>query len=103
MSRACSITSTWTATCCSPRTPGSGSSSETASNGPRPPLDSVSRERRLLILAEGYSDDPHYGKTARGVIRYQREQVVAILDSRNAGAELDGLPVVATVDEALLR
>jgi uncharacterized NAD-dependent epimerase/dehydratase family protein len=63
----------------------------------------VSRERRLLILAEGYSDDPHYGKTARGVIRYQREQVVAILDSRSAGAELDGLPIVATVEEALLR
>ena len=32
---------------------------------------SVLRPRRLLILAEGRSDDPHYGKTARGVIRYR--------------------------------
>ena len=31
----------------------------------------VLRPRRLLILAEGHSDDPHYGKTARGVLRYR--------------------------------
>ena len=35
----------------------------------------------LLILAEGFSGDPHYGKTMRGVLRYRREDVVAILDS----------------------
>ena len=37
----------------------------------------------------------------RGVLRYRREDVVAILDSTHAGETLDGLPVVATVDEAV--
>jgi len=32
--------------------------------------------KRILILAEGYSGDPHYGKTARGVIRYGPDPVV---------------------------
>ncbi len=58
-------------------------------------------ERRLLILAEGFSADPHYGKTMRGVLRYRRQEVVAILDSTRAGEREDGVPVVATVEEAL--
>ena len=41
--------------------------------------------RRLLLLAEGFSGDPHYGKTMRGVMRYRRDDVVAILDSERAG------------------
>ncbi len=57
--------------------------------------------RRLLVLAEGHSDDPHFGKTARGVLRYRPESVVAVLDSRRAGETQDGFPVVATVAEAL--
>ena len=61
----------------------------------------MSRPRRLLILAEGHSDDPHYGKTGRGVLRYRPEQVVAVLDSQRAGETHDGVPVVATVEEAL--
>jgi uncharacterized NAD-dependent epimerase/dehydratase family protein len=57
---------------------------------------------RYLILAEGFSADPHYGKTMRGVLRYRREDVVAILDStRGVGDTEDGVPVVATVEEAL--
>jgi uncharacterized NAD-dependent epimerase/dehydratase family protein len=57
---------------------------------------------RYLILAEGFSADPHYGKTARGVLRYRRDDVVAILDStRAAGDTEDGVPVVQTVDDAL--
>ena len=58
-------------------------------------------EKRYLILAEGRSGDPHYGKTARGVLRYGATPVVAVLDSRRAGASLEGVPVVATVDDAL--
>jgi uncharacterized NAD-dependent epimerase/dehydratase family protein len=55
-----------------------------------------------LILAEGFSADPHYGKTARGVLRYRREDVVAILDStRGPNATEEGVPVVASVEEAL--
>jgi uncharacterized NAD-dependent epimerase/dehydratase family protein len=57
---------------------------------------------RYLILAEGFSADPHYGKTMRGVLRYRRDDVVAILDSeRAAGDTEDGVPVVQTLDEAL--
>ena len=57
---------------------------------------------RYLILAEGFSADPHYGKTMRGVLRYRRDDVVAILDStRGAGETDDGVPVVATVADAL--
>ena len=58
-------------------------------------------EKRYLILAEGRSDDPHYGKTARGVLAYGAEPVVAILDSTHAGEMYDGIPIVATVNDAL--
>src|SRR6058998_1999550 len=58
-------------------------------------------EKRYLLLAEGRSGDPHFGKTARGVIRYRRHAVVAILDTTRVGEVQDGLPIVATVDEAL--
>ena len=60
----------------------------------------VSR-KRYLILAEEFSHDPHYGKTLRGVIRYRREAVVAILDTKRAGQSDDGVPIVGTVDEGL--
>jgi uncharacterized NAD-dependent epimerase/dehydratase family protein len=61
----------------------------------------LQRPRRLLILAEGRSGDPHFGKTGRGVIRYRPDDVVAILDSTRAGETDDGLPVVASVGDAL--
>jgi uncharacterized NAD-dependent epimerase/dehydratase family protein len=72
-----------------------------ASSGPRPAQVSASRPRRLLILAEGHSADPHFGKTARGVLRYRRDQVVAVLDSERAGATEDGVPIVGTVEDGL--
>jgi uncharacterized NAD-dependent epimerase/dehydratase family protein len=56
---------------------------------------------RYLLLAEGFSADPHYGKTARGVLRYRRDDVVAILDSTRAGEVEDGVPVVGSVNDAL--
>src|SRR3954452_5537030 len=56
---------------------------------------------RYLLLAEGFSADPHYGKTTHGVLRYRRDDVVAILDSTRAGETMDGVPVVATVNDAL--
>jgi D-glutamate N-acetyltransferase len=56
---------------------------------------------RYLLLAEGFSADPHYGKTMRGVLRYRREDVVVILDSARAGETDEGVPVVGTVDEAI--
>ena len=58
-------------------------------------------ERRILILGEGFSHDPHYGKTMRGIIRYGPDPVVAILDSERAGEDHEGIPIVGTVDDAL--
>ena len=58
-------------------------------------------EKRYLILAEGKSSDPHYGKTMRGVVAYADTPVVAILDSERAGETYKGIPLVATVNDAL--
>ena len=60
-----------------------------------------SAPERLLILAEGFSGDPHYGKTARGVLVYGERPVVAILDSTRSGETQDGVPIVGSVEEAL--
>jgi uncharacterized NAD-dependent epimerase/dehydratase family protein len=59
------------------------------------------RAKRYLILAEGKSGDPHYGKTARGVLRYSPHPTVAILDSERAGETENGIPVVGSVNDAL--
>jgi uncharacterized NAD-dependent epimerase/dehydratase family protein len=62
--------------------------------------------RRLVILAEG-EFGPHSAKTAYGVIRYGRDDVVAVLDSTRAGQNVEALlpghdiPIVATLDETL--
>jgi uncharacterized NAD-dependent epimerase/dehydratase family protein len=58
-------------------------------------------EKRYLILAEGRSADPHYGKTARGILRYRPHPVVAVLDSTQAGETMEGVPVVGSVGDAL--
>lgn len=57
--------------------------------------------KSYLILAEGHSDDPHHGKTMRGVIRYAPDPTVAILDSARAGESYEGIPIVARVADAL--
>jgi uncharacterized NAD-dependent epimerase/dehydratase family protein len=61
---------------------------------------------KLVILTEG-GTNPHTGKTAASVIRYRGDQVVALLDSQQAGqtsGQLLGvggdLPVVASLAEA---
>jgi uncharacterized NAD-dependent epimerase/dehydratase family protein len=55
----------------------------------------------VLVLGEGFSHDPHYGKTMRGIIRYGPDPVVAIVDSARAGEMHEGIPIVGTVNEAL--
>jgi len=57
--------------------------------------------KRYLILAEGKSSDPHYGKTMRGVVDYSPNPTVAILDSTRVGESHKGIPVVGTVEDAL--
>ena len=65
--------------------------------------------KKIVILAEG-AFALHYGKTATGVIRYGRDQVVAVIDSTKAGknvAEALGVdlgkdvPIVRDIHEAL--
>jgi uncharacterized NAD-dependent epimerase/dehydratase family protein len=81
------------------RIPASG---ESVTLGPMRPTD----HRRLVILAEG-EFTPHSGKTAFGVIRYGRDEVVAVIDSTKAGQSVDAsltahdIPIVATLDDAL--
>jgi uncharacterized NAD-dependent epimerase/dehydratase family protein len=58
-------------------------------------------EKRYLILAEGRSGDPHYGKTARGVMRYGAHPVVALVDSQAVGETVEGVPVLGSVEEGL--
>jgi uncharacterized NAD-dependent epimerase/dehydratase family protein len=62
---------------------------------------SIQPSERLLLLAEGFSGDPHYGKTARGILAYGERRVVALLDSTRAGETQAGVPIVAAVEEAL--
>jgi uncharacterized NAD-dependent epimerase/dehydratase family protein len=56
--------------------------------------------KRYLILAEGRSGDPHYGKTMRGVVRYAEDPTVVILDSERVGESYEGIPIVGTVADA---
>jgi uncharacterized NAD-dependent epimerase/dehydratase family protein len=57
--------------------------------------------KRYLILAEGRSADPHYGKTMRGVVAYADVPTVAILDSERVGETYEGIPIVGAVADAL--
>ncbi len=58
-------------------------------------------EKLYLILAEGKSGDPHYGKTMRGVVAYSPHRTVAIVDSTRAGESYEGVPIVGSVADAL--
>jgi uncharacterized NAD-dependent epimerase/dehydratase family protein len=58
-------------------------------------------KKRYLVLAEGKSGDPHYGKTMRGIVHYAPDPVVAILDSERVGESYRDVPIVGTVEEAL--
>jgi len=44
--------------------------------------------RRYVALTEGYLDDVHHAKTAYGVLRYGRDEVVAVVDGAFAGKRL---------------
>lgn len=67
-------------------------------------------ERRYVILAEGSFGDEFAAKTARGVLRYSRDEIVAVVDSTLAGRNttdiVSGLaravPVIADVRDALI-
>ncbi|QEG36484.1 DUF1611 domain-containing protein [Bythopirellula goksoeyrii] len=63
-------------------------------------------QRRLIILTEGHTE-PVTGKTATCVVRYRPEQVVALLDSTQAGKTAQELlnvggdiPIVGSLEDA---
>lgn len=62
--------------------------------------------RRLVILTEGHSN-PHTAKTACSIVRYRPEEVVALLDSTQAGKTTEEVlgvggntPMVASLADA---
>ncbi|MEW6637226.1 MAG: DUF1611 domain-containing protein [Actinomycetota bacterium] len=65
-------------------------------------------ERRYAVLADGWFANRH-AKTAHGVVRYGRDEVVAVIDSTLAGKTVlevmphlqRDAPIVATLEEAL--
>ncbi len=71
-------------------------------------IDTGAPERRYAILAEGWFAN-RSAKTAHGLVRYGKDEVVAIMDSTLAGQRvadvLPGLgrdaPIVGTLEEAL--
>jgi len=70
-------------------------------------VEAAETRRRYVILAEGQFGEPG-SKTAMGVIRYGRDEVVAVIDSTRAGRDVSewlgaehAAPVVATLAEAL--
>ena len=63
--------------------------------------------RRMVIMTEGLMD-PWEAKTGASLLRYRREEVVAILDSQAVGADVEaalgagaGLEVVGSVADAM--
>ncbi len=69
----------------------------------------ASADRRLVILAEG-NFNYHNGKTAMGVIRFGRDTVLAVIDSEQAGGNVQSwlgdnprfaIPIVESLSEAL--
>src|SRR3954468_19634717 len=79
---------------------GRASNSSMASRSQHTNPGSVS-EKKYLILAEAFSDDIHYGKTLRGVLRYRRDSVVAIVDTQRAGKRGEGVRVGPGVEVGL--
>jgi uncharacterized NAD-dependent epimerase/dehydratase family protein len=74
-----------------------------------PPATRVPERPRVAILAEGLLAR-RTAKTAIGVIRYAPYPVVAVIDSTRAGTDAadaigvgSGIPVVATIDDAITR
>lgn len=70
------------------------------------PVRMSDQPRRIVLLTDGQSD-PISAKTAGNLLRYRGEQVVAVLDSQNAGKTAEEVlgvggqtPIVASLAEA---
>lgn len=60
------------------------------SQQPSVPPTSVKGYHRIVLLTEQMSD-PFYAKTAMSLLRYRRDDIVAVLDSTHAGRSADDL------------
>lgn len=60
----------------------------------------TSSGKRYLVLAEGCSDDPYLGKTARGILNYGLTPAVAVVDSTRIGETERGVPFVSSPKDA---
>jgi len=65
------------------------------------------KKRRIVILTEG-NTHPTPGKTAAGIIRYRKDEVLGVIDSTQAGKDVSellgvgkGIPVVASLDDII--
>ncbi len=88
-SRSCSTTSTSTRTLLLAHDPWPGDAVRRQCPNCRldaPGLGVASERDEYLVLAEGFSSDVHYAKTMRGVLRYRRDDVVAMTSTRRAPA-----------------
>jgi uncharacterized NAD-dependent epimerase/dehydratase family protein len=63
--------------------------------GPLPAYSRSPMSRKIVCLTEGHTE-PHAGKTTANVIRYRREEVVAILDGTQVGKDSRELLHVTT-------
>ncbi|MCR4440441.1 MAG: DUF1611 domain-containing protein [bacterium] len=70
-------------------------------------IELLREKRRFVILTEG-NTHPTPGKTAAGVVRYRGDEVVALIDSTQAGGDTEkllgvgkGIPILASLAEAL--
>lgn len=62
--------------------------------------------RKIVCLTEGHTN-PHTAKTAACIVRYRPDEVVAVLDSTNAGGDLEkllgvgrGVPIIGSLADA---
>ena len=71
-------------------------------------IDTGAPERRYAVLAEGWFAN-RSAKTAHGLVRYGKDEVVAVMDSTLAGGRVADIlpdlgrdaPIVGTLQEAL--
>ena len=58
--------------------------------------------KKYLVLAEGRSGDEHYGKTMRGIVHYAPDPGRRDPRLGARGETYREIPIVATVEEALV-
>lgn len=83
----------------------STSVAETLSTDPSGSQQLISTYRRIVLLTQGYST-PFYAKTAMSLLRYRRDDIIAVLDASQTASTAgqlfgvgDSTPIVASLDQ----